>query len=253
MSRAPSIARRALLAGVLAAPFARVAHAAPRPTIAGATRFETPLHVVEAEHPGPTLLLVAGIHGNETAPPVAAASLVALALTRGRLVLIPEANRPALAARSRHTPGARDADLNRNFPRAPDDAPRGVLATALWDAIDAARPDWVLDLHEGWGFSAVSTSMGSSVVLASDPRVDGVAQPMAARVLAAVDATVRPPGHRFRLLQPGPAGSLARAVVERRGTPALVLETTWTQPLQLRVAQQVLMVRTVLEALGMIA
>lgn len=246
-----TIARRSLLGAALSIPLARVARAEEARLLAPGTPLETPVHTLRAAAPGPTVLVVAGIHGNETAPPVAAAELLDLVLARGRLVVIPEANRPALVARTRTSPREQHADLNRNFPRRADDAPRGALASALWSEVLALRPDWVLDLHEGWGFSAVSKSMGSSVVLAPHPRTDGLARPMAERVIAAVDATVRPPGQRFTLLQPGPAGSLARAVVERCSTPALVFETTWTQPLRLRVAQQALMVRTALEALSM--
>jgi predicted deacylase len=249
--RAFTVARRALLGAALSIPFGRAAHAAQRRLLAAGTPLETPVHTLRAAAAGPTVLVVAGIHGNETAPPVAAASLLELRLTRGCLVVIPETNRAALAVRTRTSPREKHADLNRNFPRRADDAPRGALATALWSEILAVRPDWVLDLHEGWGFSAVSKSMGSSVVVAPHPGTDASTRPMAERVIAAVGATVRPPGHPFTLIQPGPAGSLARAVVERAATPALVFETTWTQPLQLRVAQQSLMVATVLEALAM--
>jgi hypothetical protein len=86
-----------------------------------------------------------------------------------------------------------------------------------------------------------------------DARVAAVVVPMAERVLAAVNATVADPKKRFRELRPGPAGSFARAVTERLGKPSLVLETTWTQPLPLRVDQQVAMVKAVMAALGMVS
>jgi hypothetical protein len=127
------------------------------------------------------------------------------------------------------------------------------LATAIWEKTLAVAPDWVLDLHEGWGFSAISKSMGSSVVLAPEPRVEAALRPMAERALKAVNATVTAASQRFTLIEPGPLGSYARALVEQRATPALVLETTWTQAVALRVSQQLVMVRCVLEALGMIA
>jgi len=126
------------------------------------------------------------------------------------------------------------------------------MAPALWDKTKNLGPDWVLDLHEGWGFSGSSKSMGSSVVAAVDPRVEAKVLPMAEAVLAAANRTVTNRPRRFTMIRPGPSGSFARATVEHLAIPSLVLETTWAQPLQRRLDQQLLMVRTVLRALGML-
>lgn len=220
------------------------------------TRFSTPWFRLDGGEPGPTVAIVAGIHGNETAPPVAADLLTRSAVRRGALWVVPEANRPALAAASRFTPGARLSNMNRNFPTDPDSAPRGDMAPALWRALLSIEPTWVLDLHEGWGFSASSQSMGSSVVCAGpagvETRVNDDGEAMATRVLDAANGVVAEPHKRFTLLRPGPRGSLARAAAEHAAIRALVFETTWTQPQPLRVAQQLLMVRAVLTALDMV-
>jgi predicted deacylase len=197
--------------------------------LAPGTRFATPILRAEADRSGPTVLVVAGIHGNEAAGPVAARELASLRLERGRLLVVPEANRPALAARSRYTPGSRHGDLNRDFPTRQRGLPRGEMAHAL---------------------CATSESMGSSVVVCPEPSVRSEVEPMAARVLTAVNASIARPEAKFTRIQPGPDGSFARAMVEQRAIPALVLETTWTQPLELRVAQHRLMIRCALEALG---
>jgi hypothetical protein len=215
-----------------------------------AGRFRTPVFERAATAPGPVVLVLAGLHGNETAPPHAARALLELALVAGRLVVVPEVNRPALAARGRHTPGARLADVNRNFPTAARAEPRDELSAAVWGEITQLRPDWVLDLHEGWGYSASSRSMGSSVVVAPEP--SGRAEAMATHVLAAVNGTVDQPNRRFTRIGPGPEGSVARAVAERLGTPALVHETTWTEPMPLRIRKQLVMAGAVLERLGLV-
>jgi uncharacterized protein len=249
------ITRRAMLGGPLAVALAlatrRAAGQAPAPAgwIAAGGRFRTPWFTRDAAAPGPTVVVVAGLHGNETAPPLAARALLDLELASGRLVLLPEANVPALAARSRHVPGERFADVNRNFPTAGRREPRGALARAVWALVLDQRPAFVLDLHEGWGFSKTSASMGSSVVVAPEP--SGRADEMAARALEAVNATVEVAAKRFTRIGPGPAGSLARALAER-AVPALVLETTWTEPMHVRVEQQLCMVRAVLAGLGVI-
>ncbi len=222
-------------------------------TLAEGTRFETPAFVLDSRRSGPTVAIIAGIHGNETAPPRAARLLLTTSLHRGRLFVVPEVNRPALAAGSRFTPRSRHADLNRNFPAGARAHPRGEMAPALWEALGDLEPDWVFDLHEGWGFSASSASMGSSVVCANAATraLDHACRDMAETILTAVNRTVTTPSRRFTLLRPGPAGSLARSLVDA-AVPSLVFETTWVQAIDLRVAQQRLMVAAALTRLGML-
>jgi predicted deacylase len=248
------VSRRALLAAGTSVVLPASARAAVRTETGGLARgtpFATPWFRLDSGRDGPTVVVVAGIHGNETAPPRAAEFLTRAQLRRGQLWVVPRANQPALAAVSRYSPGARFGDLNRNFPSATRSHPRGAMAPRLWQAVLAENPAWLLDLHEGWGFSASSTSMGSSVVCPGATPVADDCLAMATRVLAAVNAVVHAPHKRFTLLRPGPAGSLARAAAEEAKIRALVFETTWTQPAPLRIAQQLLMVRTVLVTMGM--
>jgi predicted deacylase len=245
-----------LAAGSLVLGAAGGAAAGPRRSerqIAPGTVWETTCHEIASEADGPTLLILAGMHGNELAPPRAARELLAIEPVAGRLVIVPEANRRALARKTRHTPGVRHADLNRNFPTKGRTEPREELAAALWAETTRVEPAWVLDLHEGWGFRKTGPSMGSSIVWVDDPRVAGATLPLARELVARIDATIAEPAKHFSLIQPGPAGSFARAATEQLGVPSFTFETTWTQPMELRVAQQLLLVRGVLEALGMTA
>jgi predicted deacylase len=214
--------------------------------LAAGTRFETPVASLEGPLRGPTVLVVAGIHGNERAGPQAARALLGSTLRKGRLVVVPEANRPALDKRSRFMPGEPHADLNRNFPVAGGDEPRGELARALWQLVVDERPDWVIDLHEGWGYTASSQSMGSSVVRARHPQTDEATLRSAERAIAAANEIVTDRRKRFERIEPGPAGSFARSIVERLAIPALVLETTWVEELERRVGLHERMLRAVL-------
>jgi uncharacterized protein len=232
-----------------------VARAAPRRSttaLAAGTRWQTPAYLIDSGAPGPSVMVVAGIHGNEQAPPAAAKALLDEPIARGRVLVVPEANRPALTLRTRLVANSRHPDLNRSFPTADRAEPREGMAEALWRETVRYAPDWVLDLHEGWGFASSSTSMGSSIVIVPDARVEAAVIPMAERLLRAVNATVTDRRKRFKVIQPGPSGSFARAVTERLGRPSLVVETTWNQPMELRVAQQLLLVRTAFAALGLL-
>jgi len=244
------LSRRALIAlialGVTTIAESAVGSSTTR-VLAKGTPFETTMRLLDSGRSGPTVLIVAGIHGNEPAPPRVAGELAPP--KRGRLWVLPRANRPALAARSRFVVG--HSDLNRNFPHGPRREARGTLARALWDATVEIAPDWVLDLHEGWGYSALGRSMGSSIVWVPDARVSKRTEPLTRELLARVNETVARPHKRFTLLQPGPGGSFARSVTEVLAIPSFVFETTWIEPMEVRMRQQHLLVSSALEAIGL--
>jgi predicted deacylase len=202
---------------------------------------------------GPTLLVVAGIHGNEPAPPLAARALVTSEIDRGRLVIVPEANRAALAKKSRHTPGARFLDLNRNFPIPGRRSARGRLASELWRLVERERPDFVVDVHEGFDFNRRNAkSVGSSVTYVPHARGGAEAARLGRHLVRTVNETIDDPSRHFTLIAPGPEGSFARSVAEELGIPSLVLETTRVrQPLELRVAQHHLLLAEIVARLGL--
>lgn len=226
----------------------------PRRTLSAGTGDETPYFETRGPRGGPTILVVAGIHGDEPAPPLAAERVRHWQLRRGTLVTVPRANPRALARRSRLLPGERFADLNRNFPTRAGDEPKSPHARQLWSLVTRTRPHVLLDLHEGWGVHRLDpATMGSSVVFVPDERVTATTAPLAATLLHQVNATVADPRRHFELISPGPAGSLARSATEVLGVPTLVLETTRIgQPVPLRVEQHLTMVRALLESLGML-
>lgn len=211
--------------------------------------------VLRGALPGPTVLVVGGIHGNEPAPPHAVRQLAALPIQRGRLVLVPEANVAALAKRSRHTPGTAFVDLNRNFPIRGRPAPRGRLASALWDLAVRERPELVVDVHEGFDFYRRNPkSVGNSVVYVPHPVVGARTARLARQLVRTMNAAIDEPSKHFSLLAPGPEGSYARSVTEELGIASLVLETTRVgQPLELRVAQHRKMLDEILAEMGITA
>lgn len=217
----------------------------------GATR--TPYYTQDSGKPGPKVVIVAGIHGDEPAGPAAAEQIRHWPIRRGSLLIVPKASATALAARSRMTPngGTNRVNLNRVFP--PPETPRGPaeeLAVELWSLIKEQRPDWVLDLHEGGDFRVrTPNSVGSSVIAA------GLREAMAAagRILDALNATVADTNRAFVFLSQPIKGSLARAAADQLGARALILETTIkSQALALRTRQHRLAVHCLLNDLGMV-
>lgn len=234
---------------------APITMAAPEPAgiIAAGTAAATPYYVHDSGKDGPSVMIVAGVHGNEPAGASAAEQIRHWPIGRGRLVVVPRANVTALAAEKRNTPGeeADLANLNRNFPSPTQgDQPRGALATALWEFARQQKPDWLLDLHEGANFNSVTNkSAGSSVIVFRTPQ----GKALAPVIQSAVNATITNQGHHFTVIGPPVDGSLARAAGTHLNAHSMILETTTkSQPLSLRTRQHRIMVHALLRHLDMI-
>ena len=161
--------------------------------IADGTPWKTAYYVRDSGVPGPVLLVVGGIHGNEPAGYRAAEQIRHWPIVRGRMVVIPRANVLALRAGTRFLPDpARPQhDLNRDFPGEDGERPKSPLARAIWNFVRQQRPDWIVDLHEGYQFhishkppAGKKKSVGSTVIYRSDPELDPIASRILARSIA---------------------------------------------------------------------
>jgi predicted deacylase len=221
--------------------------------LAESTRFATPFYVCDSGKPGPAVLVVGGIHGNEPAGAQAAEIIRHWTVSRGKLMVVPAANALGLRAGTRHIPDEEDslADLNRDFPKI--DEPNllsGPLAEDIWRFVREQKPDWLVDLHESLDFRLQHVgSTGNSIL-----KVDGLETDQAAAVLTeTINATVLDDTKKFGGLRPPKDGSLARAAAVHLHIPSLLLETTRKdQPLELRVSQHQILVHRLLEHLDML-
>lgn len=117
---------------------------------------------------GPTVLLTAGIHGDEYEGQVALRRLVhelPLAELTGRIIMLPAANAPAVRAGKRCSP-LDGANMNRAFPGGPDRGPTGALAGFILEHL-VPLADFVFDIHSG-GYSGLYEDQGF-LCLADDP------------------------------------------------------------------------------------
>ena len=212
--------------------------------------WQTEVVVIDSEIDGPTVMLVAGMHGNEPAPPLAAKQITGWEITQGKLVIIPRANVLALDANKRHTPDTdkSHSDLNRQFPA--DDIPQTELANAIWSIVEKYQPSLLIDMHEGYDFHKINKdSVGSSVI----PDKTEYTRTLGKSILSTINKTIKAESKEFSLLSYPIAGSLARATRERLSIPAMIIETTKKdQAIAFRARQQRLMVHQVLSDLGMI-
>jgi predicted deacylase len=124
----------------------------------GAESFEivVPLTVIVGASPGPTLLVVAGVHGDEYDGILATLGLSAELdprSVRGRVLLVPTANPLAFRAGTRQTPSD-GKDMNRVFPGDPEGSATDRLADLLMNRI-VVHADFTLTMH-GWLASGIT-------------------------------------------------------------------------------------------------
>ncbi|MGQ9562741.1 MAG: succinylglutamate desuccinylase/aspartoacylase family protein [Thermogutta sp.] len=208
--------------------------------------------VIDSGVKGPTVLIVAGVHGNETASIEAARRIAGWKIVRGQLVVISEANRPAIAAQKRLIPGvdAQQADLNRNFPVDQNGCrPVGDIATQLWNIVTSQSPDWVIDLHESINFRRVNPeNVGNTIIVCPNKQT----LPLAKKLIEIVNHTISEESKKFLILEWPAKGSLTRAAAQELRANAMIIETTRRESFDIRVEQHCLLVRSLLRELGML-
>ncbi|MFO0877691.1 MAG: succinylglutamate desuccinylase/aspartoacylase family protein [Gemmataceae bacterium] len=100
--------------------------------------------------PGPTALVMAGNHGDEYPGPIAILKLMRELQpdqVRGRIILLPALNLPAVRAATRLSPWD-GKNLNRSFPGRPDGTMTEQIAHFLTTVLFPAA-DIVIDMHTG--------------------------------------------------------------------------------------------------------
>ena len=181
--------------------------------------------VHEGDADGPTVALVANVHGDEvtgTGVVLAVDRWVSEHGLRGRLVLYPSANPEGLAARQRAVPED-GQDLNRLFPGSARGSWAPRLAHALWNDLVAHTPDSVVDLH------ADAPHAIPYVICDRPARLPSVRRTrLSAQILAMAEATGFTILREYQddiYLQYGLDRSLAGAVVNLLGKPAVTIES----------------------------
>ena len=216
------------------------------------TPLATPYYVMDSGQTGPVVLVVGGLRSDE-AGSAAAEQISAWNVRRGKLIVVPQANRFAVGVCLRAVssePGENQRDMHHDFPVKSTDVPQSPLAELIWELVCDIKPDWLLELHEGLRPAAQERgNAGNSIVAVRDT----AARKAAARMIAAANQTITATNLQFVVLKGPPIkGSLARAAGDLLGSKALILETLRTeQNLFLRTRQHRLMVHQLLHDLEM--
>ncbi|MEM8771433.1 MAG: M14 family metallopeptidase [Pseudomonadota bacterium] len=131
---------------------------------AGESDSETfiPVSVIKGASPGPTVLMVAGVHGYEFAPILAAQRLadeIDPGILSGEFIIVRVAHVAAFEERSPYVNPNDRKNLNRSFPGKADGTQTERIAWALSSQIIPAA-DFMLDVHSGDGAEWLDAFVG---------------------------------------------------------------------------------------------
>ncbi|WP_231183605.1 succinylglutamate desuccinylase/aspartoacylase family protein [Haladaptatus sp. DYF46] len=187
------------------------------------TKYETGVFVREGADDGPTAMVVGGIHGDEQCGYRAANDIAGWQIDRGKLVVLPKANRVAIRKNRRE---GEHGDLNRQFPTGEE--PETELARAIWNVVERHDPDVVLDLHRSVGIYGYHESSVGQVIWPTDA---GNASEYANRTTKELNGSVVPwymPFHEYRRggELDGSRPMLVHKVAGELDRPGYIVETT---------------------------
>jgi hypothetical protein len=110
---------------------------------------EVVVYHLQGREAGPTVLIFAGIHGDESGGYLTADRYADLKVLRGNLIVVPRLNLFAILAKKRI--GLSGQDMNRKFqPREESEDPDNKVVGLAKSLMDQA--DIILNLHQGYGF-----------------------------------------------------------------------------------------------------
>lgn len=198
--------------------------------------------VLCGEADGPTVYVVAGIHGDEIAGWRAGNLLKDAHLRAGTLCIISPAN--AYGAEHDQRKTAEERDLNRNFPGNADGCDAARIAAVIFSDIAQRQPALLLDLHEAHEASddGSADALGNSLICDASGETGELIWEM---LLASENGTLC--ASPLTLYGSPPRGSINRTVTKLLEIPAITVETLRTEPLAQRVRNHLEIVQYVLQ------
>lgn len=225
---------------------------------------EFSLHKLESGRPGPTVLVVGGIQGDEPGGFHAASLLVTdYRVSQGRLWVVPNLNFESIVHRSRGVNG----DMNRKFANLKPDDPDYAAVERIKALIRAPQIDFIINLHDGSGFYREQyvdkmhnpDRWGQSIIIDQEelpsPRFSKVGE-YARAVAQQVNGRLLSRGHSYRVRNTRTAEGdeeMAKTLTYfaiRNGKPAVGLEASKSLPTRERVYYHLHLVESLLGQLG---
>jgi len=216
--------------------------------ICAETDYETPVFIIRTDSKEPTIMIVAGTHGNEKASIKAAEYLKDnLYIERGTLIIIPRANILACEKNLRCFPA--EINLNRVYPGNPQGNSIEKLAFGIFNLMKRYDIGLLVDLHESIEFYRKNPkNYGQTVVIDSD---DNCLLELSSFLVEEMNKEISEDSNKYQVLVDPVKGSTAYCAYHQLGIPALTFETCRKLPLSFRIEEQIKFVKLILSKWNM--
>lgn len=213
--------------------------------VAEGTKYETPMTIVRSAKPGPTVMVVGGVRGNDPSGPSAADKVKDFEIDAGTLLVLPRADAQAVAAGVAYL--NESGDLNRQFPTSTSDTAKSALAASIWDVLQQYGVDWLIDMQEGAGYrSTTSGALGNTLISVYNSTTQSMVESLVAKLNAEL-----PSGQRFVSLGGPVTGGLVRSSADVLGIGSIFFSTSTSDSMAKRISHNLTAVTHVLSTLGM--
>jgi predicted deacylase len=213
------------------------------------------VHIIDSKIPGPTVLIVGSTHGNEPAGTVTIENIISknyFNLKKGKLLLVPRPNKIGYLCNMRYMPHRIiNCDLNRNYPKELGELPKDPISSKICKLAD--NSDFIIDLHEGWGFHRIQpNSLGSGIY----PGDTHNSITLSYQIVKQINTKINDPNKKFVVgLNSHPELTSLRSYCNMVYRDYILVETTGQndiQPIQIRTNQMLTLIDCVLFRLKMI-
>jgi len=211
--------------------------------ICAETDYETPVFIIKTDYKEPTIMIVAGTHGNEKAGIKAAEHLKDdLHIERGTLIIIPKANILACEENLRCFPP--EINLNRVYPGSPQGNSVEKLAYEIFNLMKKYDISLLVDLHESIEFYRKNPkNYGQTIVIDSD---DDCLFELISFLVEEMNKEIIEDGNKYQVLVDPIKGSTAYCAHYQLGIPAITFETCKKLPLSFRIEEHLRFIKLVL-------
>ena len=215
--------------------------AAERFTLQAGTQWETYGCIADSGLPGPTVLILGGVHGNEPAGAAAAEKACSFSPILGKIVVVPRVNPLGLKDQVRYLPEI--GDMNRVYPPQGENTPAEQMGMEMIRLMQRQNIAMLVDLHEARTFHRLDeTSLGQTLLFANN----GVSAELAMDTVDAVNRGISVEVRKFALVGHPIRYSSAWYAGKYLGIAAFTVETSSQQSLEDRVEQHLAVVRELL-------
>lgn len=215
--------------------------------IAEGTDAENEVTVLKGAEEGPTIYIVAGVHGDEIAGWMTGNLVKKIGIKAGTVHILAPANRWGANAEPRMRYVTEKQDLNRSFPGNPEGTMAEQVADSIYQDIKRVNPIFLFDLHEARSNAENRDFLGSSLIYTDLSKMSD----MYLEMLMATE-TGELCSERFNFYGPGPIGSINNTVTTELGIPTITVETYRGYELERRIGDQLDIVEYVLTYYGLL-